>query len=90
MKRQLIKCSDIQYRQGFIEVEANIHVNAINIETWNIDPKTSIEEFLNLDALPDDAITGNTEIELNLAQAVALVSKLQSAIELINPDTNNT
>jgi hypothetical protein len=87
MKRRLIRCNDIQYRQGFIEVEPKIHANCINLEVWNIDSNINISLISSLDVLPEDAaITGNTEIELNLAQAVELISKLQFAVAQINSD----
>ena len=37
-KQVRIRCSGVNYRQGFVEVSARIHEDMINLETW-IEPK---------------------------------------------------
>jgi hypothetical protein len=79
-----IKCNNIEYRKGYIEVIPDIHENHINLETWEVHPDIDISELdLTDDAFPDDGVTGNTEIELNLKEAEELVTLLQSSIEKI-------
>lgn len=76
-----IKCHDVSYRQGFVEV-ANVHTGCVNLEVWNVDPDTDIAEAsLESASISDAAVIGNTEIELNLEQAKRLVQLLQAAIE---------
>jgi hypothetical protein len=75
------------YRQGFIEVQPNIHEGFINIETWMTNPKTTLDETItNLDPIQDDSdITGNTELELTFNQASELIIALQAALLKIKP-----
>lgn len=83
----MIICNDIAYRQGFIEVAAGIHPHHINIETWNIHPDCDISSLSLTDAtLSDQEIIGNTEIELSVSQATALVESLLMAIQLAQRD----
>ena len=89
VKRRTIRCNSIAYRQGFIEVQPAIHDNCINIETWQIDPNTDISAInLTDDALSENAITGNTELELSIENAEQLVGLLQSAIKRLKPNSN--
>jgi hypothetical protein len=80
MTRTLIKCADIRYRQGFVEV-LNVHANHVNLEIWNVHPDLDLAPTsVDLERVPDDAIGDNTEIELSIPQARQLVDWLQSAI----------
>lgn len=76
-----IKCRDVPYRQGFVEV-ANVHPGCVNIEVWNVHPDKDIsgEESLESSAYTDADVIANTEIELSLEQAERLVQLLQAAI----------
>ncbi|MNU89546.1 hypothetical protein D3C71_793880 [compost metagenome] len=72
--------NDVRYRQGFLEVTANIHPGHINLETWQIHPDLDISDKPSDEMLTDDSVTANTEIELNIEQAKALVASLEAAI----------
>jgi len=76
-----IRFNDVLYRQGFLEVTANIHPGHINLETWEIHPDFDIsgQEFDDV-AITDEAVIANTEIELNIKQARALIARLEAAI----------
>jgi hypothetical protein len=77
----VITVNDISYRQGFIEVIAGIHPLHVNLETWNIHPEFQISgKSIRADDIPDEAIIGNTELELSLEQARVLMQYLQVAI----------
>ncbi len=74
-------CIGISYRQGYVEVIPNIHKGYINIETWMIHPDhiCAGKEFDEIVAL-DDAVRANTELELTVETAIALIQLLQAAI----------
>ncbi|WP_426390452.1 hypothetical protein [Variovorax sp. R-27] len=75
-----IRLNDVRYRQGFLEV-TNIHPGHINIETWEIHPDLDISEKQFDDkAITDECVVANTEIELSVEQAKALVASLEAAI----------
>ena len=77
----MIKCNDIPYRQGYIEVTSGVHPNHINVEIWNIHPDQDIsDQHLNGQAISDKDIVGNTEIELSILQATLLIKALKNAI----------
>jgi hypothetical protein len=79
----LIKCNTIEYRKGFVEVRGDIHNNSINVEVWNIDPDVNITNVsLEDNSLKDESIIANTEIELSITNAEALVLLLQEAIDV--------
>jgi hypothetical protein len=79
----MIKCNDIPYRQGFIEVASGIHPHHVNVEIWNVHPDRDISGLSLTDqAISDKEIIGNTEIELNVSQASALIEALRNAIQL--------
>lgn len=81
MGTKKIRFNDVRYRQGFLKVAANIHPGHINLETWEIHPAFDISENQFDDqAIQDDWVQANTEIELNVEQAKALVSSLEAAI----------
>jgi len=76
-----IKCNNIPYRKGFIEIMSNIHKGLVNLETWNIHVDVDIKNLnLGVDDFPEDAVTGNTEIELSIDDAKGLIKLLQQAI----------
>jgi hypothetical protein len=76
-----IKCGGVPYRQGWVEVAANIHTGHVNIEAWNVAPEVDMSNYaVTLASVPDGAVTGNVEVELTVAQAKQLVVALQSAI----------
>lgn len=80
-KRKKIKCNNVEYRKGFIEVIPNIHDGFINIETWDIHAELDITNLeLEDEIFPEDGVTGNTEIEMNLNETEELVKRLQAAI----------
>ena len=81
MKSNRIKCNSINYRKGYVDVSEDVHQGFINIETWSVHPDCDISDIdLTDDSLPDEAVTGNTEIELNKIEAINLVNLLQKAI----------
>lgn len=75
------KCNEIRYRKGFIEVVGGIHDGCINLETWGIHPDVDISSIDRPgQTSSDDEITGNTELEMSVETAEALVKALQAAI----------
>lgn len=79
--RGVIKCNSIKYRKGFVEVRGDIHNDCINIETWNIDPDVNIANVnLEDNSLKEESIIANTEIELSITNAKALILLLQEAV----------
>lgn len=81
MGAKKIRFNDVRYRQGFLEVTANIHPGHINLEIWEIHPDLDIsEKRFDDEAITDDCVQANTEIELNVEQAKALVASLEAAI----------
>jgi hypothetical protein len=81
MNVKKINCSSVNYRKGVIEITACIHNEHINFEVWSIHPDVNLlESDLTDDDFPDNAVTGNTEIELNLYDAQRLVKLLSEAI----------
>lgn len=80
MDNQRIRCNIIDYRKGYIEVTPGIHSGCVNIEAWNTDPNLGIEN-LDVGDLPEGAVIGNTELELSLEMARALVHALNIAIK---------
>ncbi|HWT20881.1 MAG TPA: hypothetical protein VN280_18420 [Variovorax sp.] len=81
MGTKKIRFNDVRYRQGFLEVTANIHPGHINVETWEIHPDLDIsEKQFDDESITNDCVQANTEIELNVEQAKALVASLEAAI----------
>ena len=79
MKR--IKCNNVNYRKGYIEVVSGIHEGCVNLEVTVIYPDVDITDLdLCDDGMSDDAVIGNAEIELNIEEAEALVRLLQEAV----------
>ena len=78
-----IKCNNVEYRKGYIEVSPNIHDGFINLETWDIDPEIDLSKIdIDDDNFPENAVTANTEIELSVKETEELISKLQEALVL--------
>lgn len=78
--RFLVRCDAVNYRQGFIEVIAQIHPGLVNIETWQISVKADITGLsLESDRLTDEDFVANTELELTPAQARSLAAALVTA-----------
>jgi len=79
-----IKCNGVNYRQGYIEVDSQIHGEHINIEIWNVHPDLDISnEQSDVSQLNDSDVIGNTEIELSVEQAELLIKKLSIGINKI-------
>ena len=77
-----IRCSGVNYRQGFIEVTAFIHDNKINLETWQVDPSAQIDgvDWVDDVSISDSDITANCEIELSIEDARNLANSLLNLI----------
>ncbi|MBI3771791.1 MAG: hypothetical protein HY272_03720 [Gammaproteobacteria bacterium] len=79
-----IRCNNIDYRKGFVEVESGVHVGCITLETWNVKMDLDISNLdLSDEAIPEDSVTGNTEIEMSVTEAEQLIQLLQNAIDLV-------
>ena len=81
-KQVRIRCSGVNYRQGFVEVSARIHEDMINLETWQVDPETNIDDCVWVDdpSISDSSITGNCEIEISIEDARNLATSLLNMI----------
>lgn len=80
-----IKCNNVNYRKGFIEVECGIHEGCVNLEVTGIHPDTDISDIeLGEGKLSDKSFISNTELELNIDEAEKLVELLQAAIANLN------
>lgn len=79
-----IRCDGVAYRQGFIEVIPGIHGQHINLETWNVHPDMDLSDraFGEVE-IPEGAFIANTELELSVEQAKALIEALQASIHEI-------
>ena len=80
MQRSRIKCNDVSYRQGFIEVATGIHPKHVKIEAWNVSGELDISRMSAMARLGDGDVVGNTEIELSLVEAKALINLLSDAV----------
>ena len=90
MSNQKIRCNDVRYRQGFVEVTSDIHAEHINVEVWNVHPDWDISDKAFDDTrLSDEAFVGNVELELSTEQAKALIEQLQASIRKIQRSTHN-
>jgi len=78
-----IRCAEISYRQGFIEVSALIHDEKINIETWHVNPETDISNCNWVDdlSIPDSDIVSNCELELSINDARILANSILKMID---------
>lgn len=72
-----IGCQAIEYRQGFIEVQPLIHPGLVNLEVWMVDPDIDLtNKWVSDDAIPDEKVTDNVELELTPSQARSLANSL--------------
>ena len=78
-KPTMIKCDPVEYRQGFIEVTTGIHPGCVNIEAWNT--SSDLSQVSSVREYPGPEVRANVELELNRAQASALVGALQRFLE---------
>lgn len=77
-----IQCNSVGYRQGFIEVIAQIHPGLVNLETWQVSADADITElYPESDNLTDEDFVANTELELTPAQARSLAAVLAAAAD---------
>ena len=81
MSTQKIRCNDIAYRKGFIEVTSEIHAAYINLEAWQVHPEVDIANIdVTDESFPDEGVTGNIELEMSVEVAECLIKALQAAI----------
>lgn len=74
-----IKCADVSYRKGLIEVLPSVHPSCINLEIWNIAHDSEwVDDGDN--TIGEASIVANTEVEMNVQQALRLVRLLEHAI----------
>lgn len=79
-----MKCNNINYRKGYIEVISNIHDDCINLEVTTIHPDIDISNIELTDPeFPDNAVMSNTEIEINIEEAKQLIEFLKSSISRV-------
>jgi hypothetical protein len=78
-----IRCDNISYRKGFVEVLENIHPGFVNVETWWVPPQVNASAMA-LDGMNwvDGQVQANTELELTPAQARELAHSLLVAADL--------
>ena len=89
MKR--IKCDNIEYRKGYIEVSPNVHEGCINLEAWDIHSEADLKNTdIDNDDFSDELVRANTEIEMSLFEAKELVAQLQKAIDDVQSDQSDT
>ena len=86
-----IKCDNIDYRKGYVEVGSGIHDGYINIEMWDISPEADLKNTdIDDENFQDNYIQGNTEIEMSISEANDLVSRLKKAISEVESSNNKT
>lgn len=84
MKKELIKCDSVKYRQGYIEVLGNVHSNNINLEVWQVHADRSITGIeLDDESISDEDIIANIELELSVEEAEILIEKLTEATKIM-------
>ena len=74
--RWRLRCSNIPYRQGLIEVMGQVHPGLVNIETWQINVGTDVAGDLS-----DADLGANTELELTPTEARNLATALLLAAD---------
>jgi len=81
MEARRIKCCGVPYRQGWVEISANIHAGYVNLEAWHVVPKIDLQpDAISLASISDAAVSSNVELELTLTQAKQLLAALQQAL----------
>lgn len=84
-KSVIVKCNNIDYRKGYIEIMPHIHHKLINMEVWEIDAEQNIDNIdIEDDSFPEDSVVANIEIELSVENAQKLIQSLQWAISNAN------
>lgn len=78
-----LRCASVAYRKGLIEVCPGIHDSLVNLETWGVSSEWE-QPLTELAEIPDDALAGNTEIELSAAEARSLAQALLAAADLVS------
>lgn len=73
-------CSSVAYRKGWIEVMPGVHVSSVNLETWEVSSEWS-SPLTSVDAVPEEAIVANAELELTPGEARALADALLRAAD---------
>ena len=87
--KSTIICDSVSYRQGYIEVQSDIHKGYINLEVWGIHPDVEIQGVdLYGATINDSDVVGNVELELSLEKAKALIEKLHQAVSQIELGNN--
>lgn len=82
-----VRCDKVKYRQGFIEVVAQIHPGLVNLETWQVSVEVDITGLhQESDELTDDDFEANTELELTPAQARSLAAALVAAADAVEAE----
>lgn len=78
-----IKCMTIPYRKGFIELTPGIHEGCINLEIWEINAESDIDDcsWVDDESFDDSEVTANCEIELSLAEAQMLAEMIQRGVD---------
>ena len=78
-----LRCCSIRYRQGFFEVTSNTHPGLVNLEAGDVSPDCDLAsiEWVDDDALLDEDVQANTELELTPAEARALGNALLEAAD---------
>lgn len=80
-KPKKIKCDNVDYQKGYIEVTHGIHGGCINIEAWDVQVDVDLSSIeIGDDDFPENGVTGNTEIEMSILEAEQLIAELQSAV----------
>ena len=78
-----IKCDNIDYRKGYIEVSPKVHKNCINIETREVNTEIDLSKIdISDDKFSDDWIISNTELELSAENALELIAQLSQALDV--------
>lgn len=75
-------CMTVPYRRGSFEVVPGIHPGLVNVEAWAIDPEWPLPERETIEhGIPDNAYTGNVEIELTPEEARRFAAAILEAAD---------
>lgn len=79
-RQHRLLCDNVSYRRGEFEITPNIHRGLVNLEAWTIHPDAPLPDGEGTHGeLPDEAYTGNVEIELTPEQARRLAAAILEA-----------
>ncbi|MBB6520015.1 hypothetical protein [Pseudoteredinibacter isoporae] len=82
-----IKCDEVSYRKGFVEISGNIHENHINLEVWGVHPDFDIPPGeASFNKTPEESFIGNVELELSVENANALIQELSNFVNSLEKD----